>query len=332
MEEAAVETPEGAAVAEEARAPGVEEEAVAAEAAPGAPQMAALTKQIQAQVDRLSPADKKALKQEIQYAREGIPAGSTKQAAEAIRAQRKPTRQKSFQELLMTPRPTAADKARAEQLAFKREKLAFEKQKTIDAATKDFFSKTMAEAKDAKQNDMRLKRMEELNKGGKLNSPGFVSALNTLEHGLWGVGLNLKWLMNPDSQEFEKLSNDFLKNAKSIFGARVTQGEIEMFLKTIPSLTQTTKGRERVIRNMKLFNQGAKLKKDAMAEIIEMNGGERPKNIELLVEKKIAPKLDQLSKKFAGAKKPKPPEKSMLGKIFGPIEDLRKWLNPSSRY
>ena len=85
---------------------------------------------------------------------------------------------------------------------------------------------------------------------------------------------------------------------------------------------------------MKIFNEGAKLKKDAMSEIIDMNGGRRPMNIELLVEKKIAPKMDKLSEKFIGrdVTKKKEEPKSIFGKIFGGIESARQWLNPNSRY
>lgn len=189
-------------------------------------------------------------------------------------------RKKSFKELLSVSRTSPQN------------------QKDIDKSTKPSYDKILLDAKEAQMNDMRLNRMEQLNKTGKMTHPVWASLLGTLKHGIWGAGIDLGFLQSADSQEFNKLSKDFLRNAKSIFGARVTEGEIRMFLETIPTLSQTKEGRKRVIRNMKMMNESAKLRKNAMTEVIEANRGERPKNMELLIEKKIGKKLESISKAF----------------------------------
>lgn len=245
----------------------------------------------------------------IAKAKPRIPAGASPRAKQGLRLQAKPTRRKSFQELLATPRPTKADRAKAEDMAFKRRRQTFAEQKDVDKQTQKSYDKILDEAKDARANDMRLNRMKKLNNEGVMTTPMFASVLNTLKKGVWGVGIDLKFLQSPDSQEFDKLSKDFLKNAKSIFGARVTEGEIRMFLETIPTLTQTQEGRRRVIRNMKMLNEASKVRKSAMIDVIDMNGGERPKNMEVVIEKKIGPKLDRLSRGFEFGKI------SKLGKV-----------------
>ena len=140
--------------------------------------------------------------------------------------------------------------------------------------------------------------MQELLDKGNLEPAFFASALNTLEHGVGGLGINLKSLMSADSQEFEKLSNDFLKNVKDVFGSRITQYEVQAFLKTIPTLSQTDAGKQRVINNLMQFNDIVALRKEAMDDIIAQHGGRRPPNMETLVEKRIKPALDKVSHDF----------------------------------
>jgi hypothetical protein len=314
----AVETPEGevAAVQEEQPTPGTD--------------MSAITQQVQSQIDRLSPSDRKSLKEEVSRMREGIPADASREAVPGYRIQRKPTSQKSFQELLSTPRPSLADKKRVQDMRLAEEKMSLKKRKKIDAETRPFFKETMAAGKGARENDMRIGRMENLIKTGKLNAPGFYSLLETVGKGIFGFGINLKGtLLSEESQAFEKLTADFAKGAKEVFGSRLSTKEVELYMKSIPNLSQSDGGKRRVIRNWKLMNEAAKVRKSAMMDIIEMNGGRRPANLEMMVEKKVGPKLDRLSEKFkegATGKKKKEEPTTVIGKIFGGIEGARRWL------
>lgn len=272
-----------------------------------------LTKQLQAKVDLLSPKDKKALKAEIQQARgikPVVPVGASREAKPGYRLQAKPTRKKSFQELLATPRPSSADKYKAEEMLMKKEAMSFKKQKATDIDTKKYFDETMNAGKAARDNDMRLNRMEELLDkkdfmGGNRLTPSILySTLETVNKGLWGVGLNLKGaLLTRDAQEFEKLTSDFAKGVKEIFGSRLSTREVELYMKTIPNLAQSDAGKRAVIKNWKIMNQAALIRKKAMAEAIDMNDGMRPANLQMIVEKKVGPKLDRLARSFIGKKK-----------------------------
>ena len=142
--------------------------------------------------------------------------------------------------------------------------------------------------------------MKELIKEGDLNAPLFSAGLDALENFIpyLGVGINLKSFLSPSSQEFDKLSKDFLRDVKKIFGARVTDNEVRQFLKTIPTLSQTDEGKLRIINNLELFNEAAKVKKQAFDDIIESNAGFRPQNIEQLVKKRTKKQLDAIAKNF----------------------------------
>lgn len=182
-------------------------------------------------------------------------------------------------------------------------KLSEKQQLAADKETKGYFDDISKAYKAAREGNMRLDRMVELIRVGRLTWPHVASFLDTLERGLplWEshIGIDLHSLESDDAQEFRKLSTDFVKNAKDIFGARVTNQDLTTFLKTIPTLSQTDGGKLRVIRNMRLFNDTALLKKKAMDEIINENGGERPRNIEALVDERIADQLDVLAKQFS---------------------------------
>lgn len=147
--------------------------------------------------------------------------------------------------------------------------------------------------------------MEELVRTGRLSSPGTASFLDTLAHAIpvpgtgKSIGINLKGVfLSDEAQEFDKLSKDFLRDVKKFFGARVTQQEVNQFLATIPNLLQSDEGKLRVIRNIKIFNDINKLRKNTMDQIIDQHGGYRPHNIESLTEKAIKPRVDELAKQF----------------------------------
>lgn len=190
--------------------------------------------------------------------------------------------------------------AKAQERLDKRADKLQEQQNKIDAANKDYFEEISNQAQGAQEADNRLERMQQLILQGKLPYPATAGLADLLERGIFGIGLNVKGaLYSPDAQEFEKLSQDFLKNAKKIFGSRVTEGEVRMFLKTVPSLAQSDAGKERLISNMQLMNQASELKYQAAQDIIGENEGYQPANLRNLVEKRVKPELEALHKQFS---------------------------------
>jgi len=190
----------------------------------------------------------------------------------------------------------AKTEQRKETTEVRKERIA--EQREIDKETLPYYEETLKSYKGAKETEQRIGRMEELVRKGKLDSPIFSSVMDTVSKGLFGFGLNLDALRSPDSQEFKKLSVEFLKNAKNLFGPRVTQSEIQMFMQMVPTLQQSDKGKLRVINNMQAYNEAEKLKKTTMDQIIKENNGRRPRNLEMLVNDRTEKQLDVLSQQF----------------------------------
>lgn len=209
------------------------------------------------------------------------------------------------------PKATA-DRIAKEQLELKKQK--YKESKSSKAKlekeqkeSKDYLKELNKEAHAAKNNNTRLSRMEELIQTGNLTNPSFFNALNTVAKGIWGLGLDLKNVQNPESQEFEKLSNDMIKGIKDIFGARITNLDVESFMKTIPTLGQSNEAKQRVINNLKIFNEGQIIKQNTAKDIIKQNNGVVPSDLELLVEEESGDKLDALAEVFKNQSSDKVP-------------------------
>lgn len=183
------------------------------------------------------------------------------------------------------------EKREKEKLELKKQQMASQEKLAAFKETKPERKEILNEAKSAKDTLARLDRMDELSKKGKLDSPIYLELLKK-------SGFDVPALTTPDSQEFRKLEVDFLRDAKNIFGARVTNYEASQFLKTIPSLSQSKEGRERVIRNLKLINEGKLVRADALKEILKENKGTPPLDLAEQIEERVSPKIDKLLNEF----------------------------------
>jgi len=84
-----------------------------------------------------------------------------------------------------------------------------------------------------------------------------------------------------------------------VFGSRITDNDLKAFMATIPTLGQTDEGKLAIINNMKMFNRASRIRAEAVKEVIRDNGNRRPHNLQLLVEERIKPQLDQLAQEFS---------------------------------
>ncbi len=114
------------------------------------------------------------------------------------------------------------------------------------------------------------------------------------------AGAAKSWIKSgsPDVEEFEKLSNDFVKNAKQYFGPRLTDADLRVFMQTIPTLMQTDRGKQKVIENLRSLNELSEIEAKSARSIIKENGGIPPIDIEQQVQDKISHKIDKVAKKF----------------------------------
>lgn len=136
--------------------------------------------------------------------------------------------------------------------------------------------------------DTQLARMERLNESNQLSTPAAVKTLQTF-------GIPLSFLNNPTNEEFEKLSLDLTKNITQVYGNRILKTEFDNFLRTIPTLLNSKEGRQRIINNLRLMNEGAKIKYEAYKQL-RKEGDTR--NLQEKIIERTGPRLDELSMQF----------------------------------
>ena len=193
---------------------------------------------------------------------------------------------------------------------------------TAEQETLPFYHNVLKDEQASRNSDVRLDKMINLINKGSLPSSAFYNLFKGMAESDTGkhiplIGPLVSLLVNPlvrtaggalgavqrgvtarDTEEFEKLSADFVKNAKDYFPGRVTNTELEAFLKTIPTLSNTDNGKKSIIRNMKIMNKAANIRAKSMKDIIKENRGRRPENLEILVEERSRPELDRIGDEF----------------------------------
>jgi len=255
---------------------------------------------------------------------------SEQQKAE-LQQQLTPDKAKLIADLFSTPQEKA-DRQKLE--VQKRQEELKEKQFNIKE-TKKYIDSLKDKEKAAHESDLRLGRMEKLIEKGNLPNANLWSFLTKIEEagplatggvgailgsvipglgtavgagvgGLVGTlssplaGAAKSWIKSgsPDVEEFEKLSTDFVKNAKQYFGPRITDADLRIFMQTIPTLMQTDAGKKKVIDNLRSLNELAAIEAKAARSIVRENGGIPPIDIEQQVKDKISKKIDKLAKEF----------------------------------
>ena len=157
--------------------------------------------------------------------------------------------------------------------------------------TKEITDRILADKRASRSELQDLDRIEELSSSGKLDTPGYVEFLNR-------SGFDIPALMNPESEEFQKIQQGFLKGAKQYFGGRISNYEVEQFLKTIPSLSQSPEGRQRVIAGLKKIARGKSEYFDAYQEVIKKHKGVPPYDLDYQIEQVAEKRLDKISDQF----------------------------------
>jgi hypothetical protein len=153
-------------------------------------------------------------------------------------------------------------------------------------------------AKGAKEDLIRLDEIMELNEKGNLGFPVLNTIIKSVGKGIFGHGVDLSFLMTRDAQKLDKLSNDFVKNAKEYFGSRLTDQDLKVYLTTLPTLFQSKEGRREVIRNMRIFLDAKALRQKAANQILKANNNKFPENYEGLIEEIAGPELNNLAAEY----------------------------------
>ncbi len=79
--------------------------------------------------------------------------------------------------------------------------------------------------------------------------------------------------LTPEAQESIKLIIDSTSNIKDTYGARVTNFDLQTYLKKLPSLLNSPEGKMRVLRDLKIMNQLNQMHARGIQKIFEDAGG-----------------------------------------------------------
>lgn len=141
----------------------------------------------------------------------------------------------------------------------------------------------------------RFSILDSLNKSGKL--PTDFGRLNLDKEG----NLRFPFAASPEAQRFVKTLNEFSASAKDTYGARVTNFDLQQYLKRFPTLLNSEEGRRQIIEQMKIVNEINSVYYKNLQDVFSKAGGSRkidPDVAEDLAEKRSQDAISELVKKF----------------------------------
>lgn len=82
-------------------------------------------------------------------------------------------------------------------------------------------------------------------------------------------------LASPEAQQFVKTINDFTIQAKDSYGARVTNFDLNQFMRRLPTLANSEEGRRRILEQMSIINNLNKMYEQSLHDVFDQYGGLR---------------------------------------------------------
>ncbi len=156
---------------------------------------------------------------------------------------------------------------------------------------KEYTEKVLGGLEAYKRDKMVLDQMDKISSKGNLPKPLAVSLLNKL-------GIPLGTLENADAEQFDKLSQELMKNIQGTYGSRILQTEVQNFMRSIPTLMNSSEGQKKLINQWKILNEGKKIYYDAYKEIRKQNPKRLPPDLHEQVLESAESKLDLLADQF----------------------------------
>lgn len=112
------------------------------------------------------------------------------------------------------------------------------------------FNETHAKTKALKRESQTLSILDQINETQDLPEGAEKWNVN------WETGeARFPALLSPGAQRFIKTVNDFTTKAKDSYGGRVTNFELDRFMKRLPTLANSKDGRRLILQQMRLMNE-----------------------------------------------------------------------------
>lgn len=176
------------------------------------------------------------------------------------------------------------------QLSIQEKKLEHDMKKEALNETKEIRKELFSKKKAARDTIDSINELEALEKEG-LPGAGYIELLKS-------TGLDIPALMGAPAEEYNKVAANFIRNAKSVFGNRLTDTDLELFLKTVPSLSNSPEGRKRINATLKRVANLDIAMTEAYENIVKKNGGIPPLDLDLQLDKALDKKREAVHKQF----------------------------------
>jgi len=189
-------------------------------------------------------------------------------------------------------RPQLSEKGATEIAKIKQEQLK-EARKDVKqkwAFNKDFISESVKKSSTARKAISRYKQLRALSEKGNLKAGLYHSLLKK-------TGLDIPALMNADEETYRKIQNEFVTDIKDVFGARITEKMIEVYLKIIPTLQNTDAGKKIIIDIQELKAEAELSRSKSIEDVISENGGTPPYDLNIQVDRRMNDIYDNLAEK-----------------------------------
>lgn len=157
------------------------------------------------------------------------------------------------------------------------------------------YQEAAKQIKGLEENEGRYEILQKINESGKL--PKNLGRLNVDSEG----NLRFAFASTPEAERYQKTLNEFSANAKDTYGSRVTNFDLQQYLKRFPTLMNSEEGRKQILQQMRLVNKINKEYYGTLKKVYDKAGGVR--KIDDDVARRIAEdvarkKIDKLVAKF----------------------------------
>lgn len=141
-------------------------------------------------------------------------------------------------------------------------------QKELRGFNDPVYREAITKAKSLGKQEQSFKDLEKLSP--KIPQ-GFARAFYDKQGNIRPLAQVLKFVPK-EAEEYVKIINDFTTQAKDSYGSRVTNFDLQQFMKRLPTLANSEEGRALIIERMKTQTQADKIYFDALKEVYRHYG------------------------------------------------------------
>lgn len=115
------------------------------------------------------------------------------------------------------------------------------------------FESLVGKIKSQERDKVDIKKLDQLNESRKIGE-GFEAFLIDPATGDFRGLAQMAGIISPEAQQWVKIISRFQNRAKDAFGSRVTNFDLQSYMKQFPGLLNTYEGRKRILRMMDINN------------------------------------------------------------------------------